>query len=165
MSHSPDDMISGKLSFRRTVLEGLLIVTCSALIGAGYAAFTRQGLFAERQGPAANGWTANPPQFVLFDEALQLFKSGEATFVDARHEFDYRLGHIQGAVNVPLKDFSPQDVGGLSKDKILVVYCDGQECNSSVELAKQLASLGFTRVKIFFGGWREWTDNKQPTEP
>jgi rhodanese-related sulfurtransferase len=158
-------MTSGKFLWRRTALDALFIVAVSAAIGLGYAAFTRQGLFAERQAPIADGLAANPPQFVLFDEATQLFQSGEATFVDARHEFDYKLGHIKGAINVPLKDFSPEEVRDLSKGKTLVVYCDGQECNSSVELAKQLASLGFTRVKIFFGGWREWTENKQPTEP
>jgi rhodanese-related sulfurtransferase len=158
-------MTSEKSFLQRTIREASLIVVVSVIVGLAYSGLTQRGLFAERQDAPTPGPETTPPQFVLYDEAVQLFQSGEATFVDARHEFDYRLGHIKGAINVPLKDFSPQEVGGLSKDRILVVYCDGQECNSSVELAQQLASLGFSEVKIFFGGWREWTDNKQPAEP
>jgi 3-mercaptopyruvate sulfurtransferase SseA len=47
---------------------------------------------------------------------------------------------------------------------VLVAYCDGQECNSSINLALKLDSLGYSNVKIFFGGWREWTNSSQPTE-
>ena len=32
-------------------------------------------------------------------------------------------------------------------------------------LARKIAWHGYRNVKIFFGGWREWTVNNQPTQP
>ena len=155
-------MISTNL--KRTLQETFLIGLVATGIGFLYTAFTQRGLFAEKHGPSAAVDTTIAPQFVLYDEALQLFRSGNATFVDARHSFDFGLGHVKGAINIPLKDFNPTQLNGIPNDKTLVVYCDGQECNSSVDLAKLIASHGYRNVKIFFGGWREWTNNKQPTE-
>jgi rhodanese-related sulfurtransferase len=151
--------------FRQAVQEAALIILVAAGIGFVYTASTHRGLFTEKQGPTAAVDTSIFPQFVLYDEAVQLYQSGEATFIDARHSFDFGLGHITSAINIPLKDFTPANLGGIPQDRILVVYCDGQECNSSVELAKRIASHGFRNVKIFFGGWREWSDHKQPTQP
>ena len=87
-------------------------------------------------------------------------------FVDARHEFDYRLGHIKGAMNIPLKNFDDRrnTPANFKKYSVLIVYCDGVECNSSVELGTRLAAAGFPKVKIFFGGWKEWQSHNQPTE-
>lgn len=151
--------------FRHTVQEALVIVVVAAGIGLLYTASTQRGFFAERRGPEAVIDSSISPQFVLYQEAVQLYDSGQATFVDARHSYDFGLGHIKGAINIPLKDFTPSELSGIPRDKILVVYCDGQECNSSVDLARQIAWHGYRNVKIFFGGWREWTTNNQPTQP
>lgn len=99
-------------------------------------------------------------------EAQELFQSGTALFVDSRHEFDYKLGHIKGAVNIPLKDFGTRmDVlAKLPRDRTLVTYCDGAECNSSIELASRLHMAGFSGVKIFFEGWNVWKSLNLPTE-
>ena len=150
---------------RHTLHEALLIILIATVIGFLYTAFTHRGLFAEKQAPTSDVDTTIVPRFVLYDEAVQLYQSGEATFVDARHSYDFGLGHIKGAINIPLKDFTPDELRGIPKDKVLVVYCDGQECNSSVDLGKRIASHGYRNVKVFFGGWREWSNNKQPAEP
>jgi len=88
-------------------------------------------------------------------KAKEVFESENALFVDARHEFDFQQGHIRGAVNVSLKDFDIHvaHVNKIPKDRLLIVYCDGAECNSSIELSVKLMESGFTNVKIFFGGW------------
>jgi 3-mercaptopyruvate sulfurtransferase SseA len=31
-------------------------------------------------------------------------------------------------------------------------------------VARQLSSLGFARVLVLKGGWKEWFDNRYPTE-
>ncbi len=106
------------------------------------------------------------PKMIHLPEAQQLRNSGVALFIDSRHEFDYKLGHIAGAINIPLKDFDARvgELGGYPKDKPIVVYCDGAECNSSIEFAAKLFGSGFSNVRIFFGGWREWTAGNLPTE-
>ena len=143
--------------------EALLIVAISCVLGFTYSAATQKGLFAPAPG-ATLSQPSHPPQFILFDEAVQVFHSDSATFVDARHAYDFELGHIKGAINVPLKEFTVAPLSGIPKERVLVTYCDGQECNSSVSLAMKLDSLGYTNVKIFFGGWSEWTNNNQPTD-
>ena len=98
--------------------------------------------------------------------AKELFESNNALFIDARHEFDYQAGHIRGAVNIALNKFDTHltRLNKISKDKLLIVYCDGAECNSSIELAVKLMESGFTNVKVFFGGWQEWNSAKLPIE-
>lgn len=146
--------------FPKTIREALLIIAVACVLGFSYTAATHRGLFA----PAQPRDTSHAPQFILLDEALQFFHSDSATFVDARHAYDFELGHIKGAINVPLNQFSLAPLGGIPNESVLVAYCDGQECNSSVSLAMKLDSLGYANVKIFFGGWSEWTNNNQPTE-
>jgi len=153
------------LRWRHILREASLIILVAAGLGFSFTAFTHRGIFAEKKAPSAGIDTTIVPEFVLYDEAVQLYRSGSALFVDARHAYDYGLGHVRGAVSIPLQDFSSRELGGIPEDRTVVVYCDGQECNSSVELAKKIASRGYRHVKIFFGGWREWTQNKQPTEP
>jgi len=147
----------------RVFREAILIVAISCVVGFTYSAAMQKGLFA----PASSNTSPRPshaPQFILLDEAVQLFRSDTATFVDARHAYDFELGHIKGAINVPLKEFTMAPLSGIPKERVLVTYCDGQECNSSVSLAMKLDSLGYTNVKIFFGGWSEWTNNNQPMD-
>ena len=56
-------------------------------------------------------------------ELLRLAESEGAHVVDVllAHEFDE--SHIPGAVNIPLKKFTPEAVSGLSKSDPVVVYC------------------------------------------
>ena len=100
-------------------------------------------------------------------QAKEFFDAHHALFIDARHQFDYDQGHIRGAVNVPLKNFnlSQSGVNTTPKDTLLIVYCDGSECNSSIELSVKFIDAGFTKVKVFYGGWQEWTSAHYPTEP
>ena len=108
-----------------------------------------------------------PP--VPMEEAVVKFFSGEALFLDARSSADYQLGHIEGALNLPvhdgdfgerLQEFSLE----VNHDGELIVYCDGIDCASSPELASILKSLGYRNVKILINGWTEWTMAGMPFE-
>ena len=100
------------------------------------------------------------------DEAWALFQTGIAVFVDARHDFDFKLGHIRGAINIPLKEYDERKsaLSGASMDRVIVAYCDGAECNSSIELSVKLMRDGHRNVRIFFGGWSEWKAANLPAE-
>ncbi len=107
-----------------------------------------------------------PPSMISRDEAKSFFEARTAVFVDARHDFDFNLGHIKGALNVPLKDYDLKKsaLSRIPKDRLIIAYCDGAECNSSIELSVKLMKDGYKSVRIFFGGWREWVDANLPTE-
>lgn len=144
--------------------EGLGILVCSIILGFTYTSVQEKGFFApEKRTRVSLGSVA--PEMIELQQALDLFQAGNAVFVDSRHAFDYKLGHILGALNLPLSDYdsSPEAVRSLPRNKTLVTYCDGAECNSSIELATKLKEAGFSDVRVFFGGWNEWQNQKLPT--
>jgi rhodanese-related sulfurtransferase len=146
--------------------EAAVILAAGTVLGFAYTAVTGKGLFGMHP-PNASSVPASQksaPAFISLQEALELFRSGNAVFVDSRHSYDYSLGHIKGALNLPLKEFNNRILDILPRDKLLVTYCDGEDCNSSVDLAMKLDSAGFTNLRIFFGGWKEWEANQQPVE-
>jgi rhodanese-related sulfurtransferase len=143
--------------------EACGICLVALVIGLLYSAFEGKGLFGAS---AHTEGTVPTSTFLSYDEARSLFESNSALFVDARHAYDYQQGHIRNAINVPLTDFESggSALASVARDRLVVTYCDGVECNSSVELAKKMYEAGFLHVKIFFGGWNEWVKNGQPTE-
>ena len=152
---------------KQAIREAGVLVVVAAVLGFIYTAATEKGLFARSpRSQAALRTAADTPSMISFAEARSLFDSTSTLFVDARHEFDYKLGHVKGAINVPLAEYDEKKsaLDGISRSRVIVAYCDGAGCNSSIELSVKLMKDGFTNVKIFFGGWREWTDANLPTE-
>lgn len=151
--------------FQTAWRESLAIALCSVVLGFSYTFVQEKGLFAK---PAPQrvtlGTLSAAPSIIDVQEALSLYQEGKAVFIDARHEYDYKLGHIRGAVNLPMADFDNKaDVlASLPKNKTLVTYCDGADCNSSIELATKLIESGFSSVKVFFAGWNEWQGQRLP---
>lgn len=145
---------------RRIWQELLFIVVISTLLGLGvnHALIKRyvQGKFKKSFFSSAEYPSI---AFITLAEAEELFARGEAIFIDSRPEEDYTKGHILGALTIPFEEQKKNDLiaqHSLPKDQTLVVYCDGDECQSSVELAKILHQRHFTSIKVFFGGWAEW---------
>jgi len=97
-------------------------------------------------------------QFIGILEAEDLFVGENAVFLDSRAEEKYLEGHILGAINIPFEggEHIVEEQLLLSRQATLIVYCDGNECQSSVLLAKVLSEYGFEDIRVFFGGWAEW---------
>ncbi|MFQ6082028.1 MAG: rhodanese-like domain-containing protein [Candidatus Aminicenantia bacterium] len=100
-------------------------------------------------------------------EAEDLFREEKALFLDARTEEKYKKGHILGAINLPLSKIkSPDDFKKikLPEDKILITYCEGGDCRSSLYLAYYLIKAGYKNVKMLTGGWPGWLEAGLPWE-
>ncbi len=138
------------------IRESVLLLLLSTVIGLGYAASSGQWLLSHTGDSERS--SSPTSSFISLEDAAFLHKKGLAIFIDARHEYDFRQGHIPGAINIPLSEFETDTtlIESLPRNKTVVTYCDGQECNSSVALAQMLLASGFTNVNIFFGGWNEW---------
>ncbi len=152
--------------YRQAIRESAVILSAAVFLGLSYTFLTDKGFFSKPKaggGPVALG---PAPSSISLGEAQALFNSGSALFIDARHFFDFRRGHIRSAVNLPLAEFDNRSgtIASFPKDKTIVVYCDAAECNSSIELAAKLYEKGFGGVRIFFGGWQEWSSRNLPTE-
>ena len=94
----------------------------------------------------------------------QLFEKN-TLFVDARAEQYYLEGHIPGAICSDNFDSLLVDIESKIKDdSFFVVYCSDDDCGSSEELSYQLLDEGFTNIYLFKGGWKQWIENKMPTE-
>lgn len=154
--------------FQRSIREATWILLAAGVLGFSYTATFKKGLFSNnaKAVETPSGESNAPLPIIDVAAARNLFESGAALFIDARHEFDFKLGHIKGAVNLPLKDFEARKstLAFFPKNKTIVTYCDGAECNSSIALAAKLFAEGFMDVRIFFGGWNEWNAHQLPTE-
>jgi rhodanese-related sulfurtransferase len=88
------------------------------------------------------------------------FEKGTCVFLDARKPEEYLEGHIPGALNLfgnELEKFVPVVVPQLpDKEKEIVAYCHGGDCDLSLQVAKALSQAGYTHVEIFEGGWPDW---------
>ena len=92
----------------------------------------------------------NEPQLlaITIQQALDLYNKG-TVFVDAREPEYFDDGHIMGAWNIPFffeLTFKLDSLQG--KQSPVVVYCSGEECGSSEDLAYELQAEGFTNLYV-----------------
>ncbi len=99
---------------------------------------------------------------ITIDQIFPLRLEDEVLMVDVRRSLFYQLGHIDGAINLPLVDFEsaypkikPQLDAAARSGKVIVTYCQGETCPDSTTTAKALAARGYD-VSIYRGGLDEW---------
>jgi rhodanese-related sulfurtransferase len=78
--------------------------------------------------------------------------------VDVRDEFVYRMGHIPGAMSVPLAqvDRRADEVRTRAGRKPVVTYCSCPSEQTAASAAVALSKLGITNVSVLVGGYPEW---------
>ncbi len=82
----------------------------------------------------------------------------KAILVDARPNPKYLSGTIPSSINIPdtqIDKFIGQ-LDKVAKDKEIIVFCGGWECEKSPIVAAHLKGLGFTNVKLYQAGEPEW---------
>lgn len=62
---------------------------------------------------------------------------------------------IPGSINVPFGEIELK-AKEWPKHKELIVYCAHFECPLSKKAAKKLTEMGFTNVRAYEGGMKEW---------
>lgn len=106
-------------------------------------------------------------RLVTLQEAEELWREGEAVIFDARGAGPYGEGHVPGARNLPGAESGleiPTDILELPRNRALVVYCEGGNCQSSLALARRLHDEDFRNIRVFSGGWAEWQAAGLPEE-
>jgi rhodanese-related sulfurtransferase len=101
---------------------------------------------------------------ISLEEFFLLHQSDQVLVFDARPRFFYRLGHIPGAVSLPLSGcdemihrHETEIRAALASGKTLVTYCTGISCPDARSLARHLSGFGYP-ASIFSGGWHAWRD-------
>ncbi len=107
---------------------------------------------------------------ISFDQFYPLPEVGMTMVVDARHPLFYRLGHIPGAINIPLPDCDTtihkreeEIKTALAEGKTIVVYCSGITCPDARSVARRISGFGHP-ASVFHGGWDAWTKAGLPSE-
>lgn len=110
------------------------------------------------------------PVNIPLETAKQLFDDG-VLFVDGRPPEEFQGGHIKGAINIDYKTFKDKskdekirELKNLKQDLLIVSYCGSDSCEISIDNAYEIAKAGYSDVKIYLGGYKEWNKLGYPTE-
>ncbi len=88
------------------------------------------------------------------EDLLQRLDDGDVTLLDVRPEDEFDLGHLPGALNVPLGKLELH-LSELTPDREIVAYCRGPYCILSFEAVAALRAKGY-RVRRLQDGFPEW---------
>jgi rhodanese-related sulfurtransferase/DNA-binding transcriptional ArsR family regulator len=95
-------------------------------------------------------------------ELMDRLKDGVVTVLDVRPEDEFALGHLPGAINVPLGELERR-LSALDARTEIVAYCRGPYCVLSYEAVAQLRARGF-KVRRLEDGYPEWRAAGLPVE-
>jgi rhodanese-related sulfurtransferase len=87
-------------------------------------------------------------------ELVARLEDGLVTILDVRPEDEFQIGHLPGAVNIPLAALEAR-LSELPIDREVVAYCRGPYCVLSFEAVAALRARGYT-VRRLEDGYPEW---------
>lgn len=156
-------------SLKTAALQTVLIFLFSALVALAVNTTRHDGipLIENWRQKAIQKHTDSGLQTVSFDEVAEKINDPASVILDARDQDLYLLGHIPGAINLPVHNFDqvfPEVSQLLPIDQPIIVYCEGFNCEMSDQLAEKLLSFGYNQVLVYSGGMEEWTSKNMPVE-
>ena len=135
--------------------QSALILGCALLAGAASALFhPKRPPWYEVEDAAEARWTIRP------EKARELVSAGPVVWIDARSRPAYEVGHVPGALLVNAEEwadlmFQHQFALQEAFQRPVIVYCDGDSCERSREIAQRLRELvGLDPVFVLQGDWR-----------
>lgn len=175
-------------SFFAEIAGGLAVIVVAAALGLAHNAVRGNSIplipganAPDREAPAEQK-TGNPGSSDAGNRVIDdIILAGTATaeqleaimgdpavvIVDARSPEEYEEARIAGAINVPY-DRMPEYYQGLidrvPMEAVVVVYCQGPDCDFSDQLATELRIMGYVTVITFPGGWEHWEAAGYPAE-
>ena len=88
------------------------------------------------------------------EELVSRMQDGTVTLVDVRPEHEFDLGHLPGAINIPLSKLK-KGLSRLPKANEIVAYCRGPYCVLSFEAVALLRTKGYQAHRLI-DGFPEW---------
>ncbi len=95
-------------------------------------------------------------------ELVERLRAGEVSVLDVRPEDEFALGHVPGAVNIPLGELERR-LGELDPAHEIVAYCRGPYCVLAYEAVAALRAQGF-KARRLQDGYPEWRAAGLPGE-
>ena len=88
------------------------------------------------------------------EELMERAQTGMVTVLDVRPEDEFSLGHLPGALNIPLRHLEAR-LGEMNPAHEIVAYCRGPYCVLSYEAVAQLRARGLNARRLE-DGLPEW---------
>ena len=152
------------------------------LLDGGFTAWTAAGLPASRDAQPApkSEWTGTREEHRLatWKDVRNAIARGDKVIVDTRSDAEYegtlvrarRGGAVPGAVHIEwTRNLSPSgefksaselkqmyEDAGVTPEREVITYCQGGYRAAQSYLALRL--LGYPRVRMYIGSWKEWGD-------
>ncbi|KAF3978015.1 MAG: rhodanese-like domain-containing protein [Methylococcales symbiont of Iophon sp. n. MRB-2018] len=95
--------------------------------------------------------------------AVTKMNAADTVIIDVRVPHEYKKGHIEDAINIPVEKFSEQ-VASLEKYKQQAVIVVCQTGNRASPACKTLVRTGFEQVFNIVGGMQSWEDSNLPVK-
>lgn len=93
-----------------------------------------------------------------WETANIMIKNNDAVLFDTRTNNQYEKEHVPSALSLPYLDFNKyfRKYDKLSKDAIIIVYCDGKDCSAATRTGYKLIARGYKNIFKVKGGLDAW---------
>jgi rhodanese-related sulfurtransferase len=157
---SAEAMMSRPKLLQLSVAQCAGLAVVSSLAGVIYHFANDEGFWAhaDATAPIAQAHLGNFIPKLSKNKVARLIDT-DTVFIDARFPSDFKSGHLEGAVSVPVNasdEERREAMAGVRKDKQIVCYCQSAGCKFAEEVAIRLKLDGYSNVSVFKGGWQEW---------
>ena len=96
------------------------------------------------------------------EDLMARLRDGLVTVLDVRPEDEFGLGHLPGALNIPLAALGER-LMVLPRDREIIAYCRGPYCVLSFEAVAALRWRGY-QIRRLENGYPEWKAAGLPVE-
>ncbi len=97
---------------------------------------------------------------ITYEQLKSRLDNPKLYIIDARTPEMFKKGHIPNSVNIDPHNENGQEylamLTNIPTDKIIVVYCDGGDCELSHIVIEDLVYLGYKNIFLYYGGWDDW---------
>ncbi len=166
----PDTILNSRRKlFGLSIGQGVVFAIATLLCGMIYHFANDEGLLANANATASIQ-QAHLGNFIpkINEKKVQELLNSDTVFIDARFARDFKAGHLEGAISVPVdaNDMELQKTtANIQKEARIVLYCQSAGCKFAEKVAIRLMDDEFSNISIFKGGWQEWVaKNGKPKE-
>ena len=108
---------------------------------------------------------ANALRITREDLHSKLERGDDFVLVDALSPTSYAMSRLPRAINLPPDlVYELADSAIPDRNKEIVVYCMDVECDTSLMTIERLAELGYTDLRHYAEGKRDWASARLPLE-
>jgi len=152
--------ISRRRIYGLSAAQGASLALVALLFGVVHHSVNKAGLLANADATAMIQ-EAHAGNFIpkIGEKKVHELLNGDTVFIDARFTRDYKVGHLEGAINVPVdaNDVERRKAtSDVTKNSPILVYCQSSRCKYAEIVAIKLIEEGYSNISIFRGGWAEW---------